>query len=203
MAERPPSNIPVSTSKRLSMSLNSLHHSTNSISSSVGPGAAASPVTLSQPPPGKKFANGKPKRQSILRLGSRRNSISEMVGTDEPGAKTHNYSIINTDIASAHLKAQIALLQSSLHASHQRILALTSDLNLDTSTSTSPGRPSGSPLPWTPVNGFQDLLVFDGMTPMSDIGGALLEDVDREAGGNGETGGSDANGHGGSTHVHS
>ena len=62
------------------------------------------------------------------------------------------------------MKAQIAMLQSSLAASHQRIVALTADMSLDSSTST-------SPQPFTPTKDYANLPVTDGMTPMSDVSG--------------------------------
>jgi hypothetical protein len=55
------------------------------------------------------------------------------------------------------------MLQSSLAASHQRIVALTADMNLGSST------PS-SPQPFTPTKDYADLLATDGMTPLSAIG---------------------------------
>ena len=74
---------------------------------------------------------------------------------------------------SAHLKAQIALLQSSLYASHQRIMDLTADMNLDTSMTSSP--PSALLRPYTPVNGIES----DAFTPMTDAS-TVLEEEDGE-----------------------
>jgi hypothetical protein len=59
------------------------------------------------------------------------------------------------------------MLQSSLAASHQRIVALTADVSLDSSTSSQP---------LTPSKDFADLPATDGLTPLSDIGAIGEED---------------------------
>ncbi len=81
----------------------------------------------------------------------------------------------------AHLKAQIALLQTSLYASHQRILELSHASGLNISMSSSGRGGSSSPLQWTPVNGLMGLPEVDGLggsTPGSDLMGAsaLIEE---------------------------
>jgi len=82
----------------------------------------------------------------------------------------------------AHLKAQIALLQASLYASHQRILELSHASGLNTSMSSSPGL--ASPLPWTPVNGLMGLpeVDMDGGSGFPDVSAVIEEDEgDRSA----------------------
>jgi hypothetical protein len=87
------------------------------------------------------------------------------------------------------LRAQIALLQSSLQASHQRIATLTSELNLNTSTSTSGGRlspyqPPTSPSAWSPsVNGdISELPEVDDQSMLVENGRSSVEPIQEEAG---------------------
>ena len=72
------------------------------------------------------------------------------------------------------------MLQTSLYASHQRILNLTADMNLDSSVSTSPrSAPDGTLRPWTPVNGI-DSTMSDTYTPMTDTSRILEDDEDED-----------------------
>jgi hypothetical protein len=85
-----------------------------------------------------------------------------------------------------HLKAQIALLQSSLHASHQRIVNLTSELNLSTSTSTSasglsPGFFPTSPGAWSPGATLEGLPEAEDGSFMNATDAVEEEDVTGEA----------------------
>lgn len=136
---KPSSGIPVPKVKRQSV----VSGSTNGQSTPSTGSRPASPVILAPPPASR--PSQAIRRQSLLNATERKASFGEMK-TDDPGTLLSIISLIK-----AHLKAQIALLQSSLAASHQRILALTSDLNLESSST-----------PSTPLNGASNL--FDGST---------------------------------------
>lgn len=63
------------------------------------------------------------------------------------------------------------MLKSSLTASHQRIIALTSDINLDSSTSSMSPSEAGSRRPSTPMGGLADLSIAEEFTPTSEHDG--------------------------------
>ncbi|ORY29368.1 hypothetical protein BCR39DRAFT_175626 [Naematelia encephala] len=170
MSERPNSSIPVLKNKRASLSLATpvLQSSTSSTNANSASGSrASSPLTLSNPPKG---------RQSPLELGRRRSSLLGGTSTSRKTSFSENGENDPSEIS--HLKAQIALLQSSLHGAHQRIMELSASAGLDTSISTSPGGLSagtrGSPLPWTPLNGPAPLPDVEGSMPLQ---GLVEEDV--------------------------
>ncbi|ORX37364.1 hypothetical protein BD324DRAFT_625854 [Kockovaella imperatae] len=155
-AERRTSQIPLPTNKRSSMSLTSVlqQSNLNAVSS-----PKTSPTVIGPVPPGKKSP----------RI-TKRNSLA---GGSSTGSIRKNANAAPLDIGQedpAHLKAQIALLQSSLYASHQRIMDLTADMNLDTSLTASPS--TTNLRPYTPMNG-TDHEVF---TPMTDASHILAEE---------------------------
>ncbi|CAD6587762.1 MAG: hypothetical protein TREMPRED_004849 [Tremellales sp. Tagirdzhanova-0007] len=160
MISERPSQIPVAVSKRSSLSL-PLQTSTNGSTS-----RPTSPLTFTKPP----FMQNTPyvgtglaaRRHSLLGSGTKKTTFGDVDVLDDATV----------------LKAQIAILQTSLFASHQRILELSQSSGLNTSLSSSPGGMRSS-LPGTPVNGLLGLLPdFEGLTPGSDSqnASALIEE---------------------------
>ena len=183
MISERPSQIPVAVSKRSSLSL-PLQTSTNGSTS-----RPTSPLTFTKPP----FMQNTPyvgtglaaRRHSLLGSGTKKTTFGDVDVLDDA---SESYISIECGMARlmirlgvgiiAVLKAQIAILQTSLFASHQRILELSQSSGLNTSLSSSPGGMRSS-LPGTPVNGLLGLLPdFEGLTPGSDSqnASALIEE---------------------------
>jgi hypothetical protein len=192
------SQIPVAINRR--HSLNILQQSTNSVNSNASTASssrATSPLLAlgkpSQIPVSTKTASngingGGGKRYSLLPAGNgRKPSFGDKEKDDDPCMCSPTTSSLARLAkicwtSSARLKAQIALLQSSLHASHQRIVTLTAELNLNSSTSSSvsPGALSPGFMPHSPVlyspsdGGLAELPEVD--TPFGDTSVVAEED---------------------------
>lgn len=77
------------------------------------------------------------------------------------------------------------MLKSSLQASHERIVELTTNMNLNSTVSTpgpSTGR-GGSPMPWTPITSLLEMPEMDGPVSGNDMSpiAQVIEDVNGEA----------------------
>lgn len=157
-----PSGIPIPINKRSSLSYNNTPNQSTSSSSNSRP---SSPVILSAPPPGKNGPHGV-RRQSLLNASGRRASAGES-SSDDPGM----HFALGVANETAQLKSQIAILQSSLATMHQRMVQMTADLPLGSST-------SGSSRPLTPTHGFLDLPSTDGTTPLSALSQSSMPNGD-------------------------